>query len=262
MAAYQCAPSVTCNKQERVDLIKRVCEKARADAVDILVFPEMFTTGYAIGSEQVRSHAEESDGETAERVFTLASEYRITIVYGYPELDKFGNVYNSANLISPAIGIDTYRKYMLFGDVDRTQFVAGRKIHKPIEINGVKYGLAICYDIEFPELTRALARAGAEIILVPTANMRPYDFVSDILIPARAVENGVFIVYANYYGDDDSFEYFGKSIICDPLGNVLSKSGAGENLLMADADIEQIKETRLMNNYVNDSSVFPEAIAG
>jgi predicted amidohydrolase len=71
-----------------------------------------------------------------------------------------------------------------------------------VELEGWKLGLLICYDLEFPENARRLALAGAELILVPTANMVPFDFVADVTVRARAFENQCYVAYANYCGHE------------------------------------------------------------
>mgnify|MGYP000044149796 CR=1 FL=1 len=94
--------------------------------------------------------------------------------------------------------------------------------------------MAICYDIEFPEHTRALVRAGAQVILTPTANMRPYVNVSIIQVPGRALENAVTIAYANYTGSEGDLTYVGYSVIAGPDGYPLASKGKGTGLLVAD----------------------------
>ena len=99
-----------------------------------------------------------------------------------------------------------------------------------------RVSLAICYDIEFPEVARALALEGTEFILVPTANMVPYYDVGTKTIPKRAEENSVVIAYANYCGREGSLMYCGSSVIAAPWGSAIVV-GTREmpGLLMADA---------------------------
>ena len=99
--------------------------------------------------------------------------------------------------------------------------------------------MLICYDVEFPEAVRRLAVDGARTVLVPTANMTGYDEVQQILVRARACENGCGVVYANYCGADDLFDYNGLSEICGPGGEVLAQADAqGEQLVVADLPAE------------------------
>ena len=99
------------------------------------------------------------------------------------------------------------------------------------DFDGARVGMLICYDVEFPEAVRRLAADGARTVLVPTANMAGFDVVQQVLVRARACENGCGVVYANYCGADDLFEYNGLSVICGPDGEVLAQAGAqGEQL--------------------------------
>ena len=123
----------------------------------------------------------------------------------------------------------------LFGDVDRRLFVPNPERPAAFDFDGARSGVLICYDVEFPEAVRRLAVGGARTVLVPTANMAGYDDVQQILVPARACENGCGVVYANYCGADDLFEYNGLSEVCGPDGAVLARAGAqGEQLVIAD----------------------------
>ena len=120
---------------------------------------------------------------------------------GLPTLGAEGRVFNTVHLADrTGAARASYAKTHLYGAVDRAQFAPGPALAAPVELDGWKLGLAICYDIEFPEVARALALAGAEAILVPTANMLPFDGVATRLVPARAEENAVFVAYANYVG--------------------------------------------------------------
>jgi predicted amidohydrolase len=128
-----------------------------------------------------------------------------------------------------------HRKVHLYGDLDRDQFAAGGARPAPFDHDGSRVGLLICYDVEFPEAVRSLAAGGARAVYVPTANMTGCEEVQEILVRARACENNCSVVYANYCGADDEFEYNGRSLICGPRGEVLAQAGPkSEELIIAD----------------------------
>ena len=137
-----------------------------ASGADLVVTAEMSTTGYHIGA---RTHelAEPADGPTAARMSALAGETGVALAYGYPEADG-GDVYNSVQLID-ASGQRraNYRKTHLFGDLDKAWFTPGDEPVVQADVAGVRVGLLICYDVEFPELVRAHALAGTELLVVP-----------------------------------------------------------------------------------------------
>ncbi|WP_414940244.1 carbon-nitrogen hydrolase family protein [Amycolatopsis sp. cmx-11-51] len=223
---------------------------AASDA-DLVVTAEMITTGYHIGA---RSHelAEPADGPTAARMSALAAETGVALAYGYPERDG-AHVYNSVQLIGPdGRGLANYRKTHLFGDIDRSWFDPGTEAVVRADLGGVSVGLVICYDVEFPELVRAHALAGTELLLVPTALMSPYELVADTLVPARAYESQLFVVYANRCDTEQELTYCGRSCVVAPTGEVLARAGAGPELISADVDRAALLASRAENTHLAD----------
>lgn len=228
--------------------------EARDLGCTLLVTPEMYLTGYNIGRAEVERLAEPHDGLIATAVARIAREVGIAILFGFPEkVADTNQIFNAAQLVdSTGTRLCTYRKTHLFGDVDDRQFSAGKSRSAVVDLDGWKVAVAICYDIEFPELARACALDGAEILLVPTANMVPYLSVPNRLVPARAEENGVFVAYANYVGTEGDFTYCGLSCICDPAGDDLARAGRGEALLAARLDPARIGQVRQGVTYLQD----------
>ena len=148
--------------------------------------------------------------------------------------------------------VASYDKTHLFGDVDRQQFQAGQCLSDVVLHKGWSLGFAICYDIEFPEVARALAKKGAEVILVPTANMEPFDSVAMRLVPARSEENGVYIAYANFSGADQAFTYNGLSCVTGPDGEDLARAGRGEELIFTDLSKDHVKKIQSTVTYLKD----------
>jgi len=110
-------------------------------------------------------------------------------------------VYNSAAVIGPAgTVLGQYRKTHLFGDFERAAYAPGKSFCQPFSLGGFSLGLLICYDVEFPEAVRATALAGADLILIPTALTPEYAVVPELIVPARALENQVFVAYCNHAG--------------------------------------------------------------
>nr|WP_255638310.1 nitrilase-related carbon-nitrogen hydrolase [Amycolatopsis sp. DSM 110486] len=124
----------------------------------LVVTAEMITTGYAIGAAAVAERAEPADGALAQELGALAAEHGVALVYGYPERNGDA-VYNSVQLLS-AQGerLANYRKTHLFGDLDRGQFSPGADLVVQADLGGLRVGLLICYDVEFPEPVRARPR--------------------------------------------------------------------------------------------------------
>ncbi|MBO0369408.1 carbon-nitrogen hydrolase family protein [Pseudomonas putida] len=236
-----------------LERLQQQAHQAAASGAQLLVCPEMFLTGYNIGSEQVEQLAEESDGPSAMAVVEIAQALGIAIVYGYPERGEDGAIYNSVQLIdSHGRSLANYRKTHLFGELDRAMFDAGSNHFPVVELNGWKVGMLICYDIEFAENARRLALDGAELILVPTANMKPYDFVCQVTVRARAQENQCYLLYANYCGAEGDIHYCGQSSIIGPDGAVLALAGEDECQLHAELDRQQVVAGRQAFPYLQD----------
>jgi len=219
----------------------------------LLVCPEMFLTGYNIGLAAVERLAEAVDGASAMAVGKIAQAHGIAIVYGYPERAEDGAVHNSVQLIDAhGRSLCNYRKTHLFGELDRSLFSAGADHFPVVELDGWKLGLLICYDIEFPENARRLALDGAELILVPTANMTPYDFICQVTVRARAQENQCYLVYANYCGAEQDLQYCGQSSIVGPDGSLLAMAGHDECQLLADLEQRRVQQGRAAFPYLSD----------
>ena len=208
--------------------------QARALGTDLLLCPEMFLTGYAIGPERVAALAEPADGALSRAVASIARRHRVAIVCGYPERHPAGGrPYNAAQFFA-ANGTRRarYRKTRLFGDMDRAQFTAGDTASQAFTWRGWRLGLLICYDVEFPEAVRDLAAQGVDAVLVPTANMREFDEVPLQMVPARARDNRLFVAYANACGHESGLHYGGLSTVAGPAGEPLALAGRRSELLI------------------------------
>jgi predicted amidohydrolase len=235
VAAWQCRPGPldVAGNLRRLDA---ACATAAGQRADVLITPEMFTSGYAIGRAEAERLAEPAGGPVQAAVADLARRHGLAIVFGHPERAPEGRAYNAATMIGPdGVVRGRHRKVHLYGDIDREQFAPGPSRPAAFDLDGARVGMLICYDVEFPEAVRQLAIDGARAVAVPTANMTGCQQVQDVLVRARAIENGCAIGYANYCGADDVFSYGGRSLICGPDGTVLAEaSAAGEELLVAD----------------------------
>ncbi|MEU5422960.1 carbon-nitrogen hydrolase family protein [Streptomyces sp. NPDC001407] len=250
-ALYQGRPGVPASTAETLDDLAAAARRAADAGARLLLTNELYLTGYALGAA-VRERAEPADGPGARAVARIAAEHGLAIGYGYPE--RAGAVlHNSLQLIGPdGERLAHYRKTHLFGDYETAHFTPGDEQVAQADLDGVRLGMLICYDVEFPEPVRAHALAGTELLLTPTALMRPYEIVPQTIVPARAWESQLYIAYANRCGTEGDFAFAGLSCLAAPDGTVRARAGAGEDLIIADVDPALLKASRAENTYLSD----------
>ncbi len=235
-------PASTAEALQRLDVS---AAQARAQGAELLITPEMYLTGYAIGADRVAALAEPANGPLAQAVASIAQRHGIAIVYGYPEHNPSGKPFNAAQAIdADGARLMNTRKTHLFGDMDRAQFSAGDAASQVFTWHGWRLGLLICYDVEFPEAVRGLALQGADAVLVPTANMEPFDEVQRVLLPARALENNLYLAYANACRSEGTLAYNGRSCTNGPDGGVREQAGKDERLLISRLDAAALQHRR------------------
>lgn len=236
---------------ENLKVLDEAADRAAAAGAALLAVPEMFLTGYAIGDDVARL-AEPADGDSADAIAEIAGRHGLAIAYGYPERDG-GRVHNSAQLISAdGTRLANYRKTHLFGCFERDHFEPGGQPVVQAQLNGLTVGLMICYDVEFPENVRAHALAGTDLLVVPTAQMHPFQFVAESVVPVRAFENQLYVAYVNRVGREGEFEFVGLSTLAGPDGVARARAGRGEELVFADADPVALAASREANPYLKD----------
>jgi predicted amidohydrolase len=244
-----------CRDEAPIERLKRLDEMlaSRDGELDLVVCPELFLSGYNVG-ERVRQLAEPRTGSFREAASALARRRRTALVYGYPELAE-DVVYNAAICIdAEGRTIAHHRKLRLPSDFERSTFSTG-DAYTSFRLKGWDVAMLVCYDVEFPETVRACSTRGAQLIVAPTALRREWAFVARTVIPTRAFENGVFLAYANYCGNEGTFEYLGESCFVSPKGAVTA-AGDQETLLTADLDAAEIKAARQVLPYLEDCAVF------
>lgn len=226
-------------------------ERAAAQGADLLVAPELALPGYGAGYAMAQL-AEPEGGAQTTALKAMALRHGVAIVAGLAEINC-AEVYNAAVFTDGARYV-IYRKSHLYGDYERGLFRPGEPAAVTFDFKGVRCGMLICYDVEFPENVRRLAQAGAQVVLTPTAAPAgpTADFISEHVIPVRAFENQVFVAYADHSGDDGRFEFAGRSHVAGPDGGTLAIAGRDEALLIADLDPAAYDASRCENPYLTD----------
>lgn len=243
--------SVPGDKNWQLTAISEVARHLK-DRADLLVTPELFATGYRIPADDMRALAEPADGDFGQAVAALAKETGVAILYGFPE--RAGDlVYNSVQ----AFGGDgkrlvLYRKLHLPSADERAIFATGDKL-ATFDLCGFTVAPLICYDVEFPESVRACVAAGADLIVAPTALRKHWSQIAETMIPVRALENGVFLAYANQAGSEADWHYAGLSCIIGPDGQALVRAGDEPAVILAELDKSAVAKARARLTYREDA---------
>ena len=212
---------------------------------DVVVLPELWTTGYF--PTPIEKFADKNSERTANFISKLSKELNMNIVAGSIIAEVDGKFYNRC-LVSDRRGkiIATYDKAHLFTFAGEEKiFTAGDKI-VTVEIDGVKCGLAICYDLRFPEFIRKIALQGAEILFIPAAWSLKRLTPRQILTKARAIEDQIFVVFVNSAGISE---------IINPLGEVIFESDTAEKIFNVEIDLESRKKFIATMNLLADRNL-------
>lgn len=236
---------------EYVQGLARAAKRARAAGAELLVTPELSLTGYHTTVAGVE-HAALSAARLAESAAAIAAQEGIAIVYGCPERTPEGT-YNTVQLVD-ARGdlLAVHRKSHLYGAVEGTVFTPGEGALVQATVGDITVGLLICYEVEFPELVRAHALRGTQLLVVPSALARPWGVVARTVVPTRAFESQLYVTYVNWSGVDGRVRYCGLTRVANPHGQVSTAPERGDELLLADIDPAEITSARQRTPYLAD----------
>lgn len=234
------------NRKRAADAIAAAASSGAA----LIVLPELCVSGYVFeDAEEARRAAEPIDGATVAGWRAQSARERIVIIGGICELDEEGEVRNSAVVIESGELLALYRKTHLW-DREKLMFVPGEEPPPVVETSLARIGLMICYDSFFPETIRALALAGAELIVVPANNPvlgpelepLPAEFV---LGSGAAHVSRVFVALCDRTGHERGVGWVGATAIIDPDGRILTKRMNGEGIVYAEVDPALARDKRL-----------------
>lgn len=207
----------------------------------IVVFPEMIETGYTVSA--MSEHGGLPQNDVPGVVGAIAAGLKIGILCGIAERTEH-HLYNTTGYFSTTgCWAGNYRKMHLFGE-EKAIFAPGEK-GVLCRLDEFTAGLQICYDIRFPELSRALVMRGANLLIVSAA--WPAERIDQCitLCRARAIENQCYLVLSNRCGKDENFAFGGESVIVTPTGDILKKAAPREEtVLVEELDIKTVRDVR------------------
>lgn len=247
-----CQLKVTDNKTNNLRNAQKMIEDSAAHGADIIILPEMFNCPY--DSSFFNRFSESYPGETVNLLSGLARLHSIYVIGGsIPELD--GNrIYNTSySFDRKGCLIGKHRKIHLF-DVEIKEGISFKESETitagsdatVIETEFCKIGVAICYDMRFPELIRKMVLSGAKIIVVPAAfNMTTGPAHWHILARTRALDNQAYFIAASPARDEKaSYVAYGHSLVADPWGDIISEASDKEEIIFSEIDLDFIEKIR------------------
>jgi predicted amidohydrolase len=252
----QRAPALL-NKEENLKTIEKEVLKAGKKGSDLVMFGELFLTGYRI-KDRVSQLAETSSGLSIKRIAKVAKCSGCHVLFGMPEKDQRvrGLIYNSAVLVSPKGKVDVYRKWFLpnFGPFEEKIHYTPGKGLRVFDTDIGRIGVFICYDIFFPELAKAYALMGAELLAVISAAPSSSRFFFEHLAQARAIENAMPLAYCNLVGVEEGLKFFGGSVLVGARGGILAKAKVyEEEVLTGEVDPAEVDFARFHRPTVRDT---------
>jgi predicted amidohydrolase len=226
-------------------------KKAAREACDIIVFPEMFDTGFSMNISALRK---DGKGETEGVLSGLAKKYGLNVVAGFAE--KTAGRKKAKNLASvfdrSGSVIASYAKMRPFTFADEDKYFSSGNSSVVFSVEGVPASVFICYDLRFPELFREVAREVLIIFVIANWPERRKDHW-ETLLKARAIENQCFVIGVNRTGKDgNGIRYPGASHVYGPTGKDLCAGGRGEQFIACEIDPGEVMKVRCQFPFLND----------
>lgn len=247
-----CQMKVTMEKQQNLEKAGAMIRKAAKDGARVIALPEMFNCPYS--NNYFREFSEGEDGPTVSFLSSLARELGIYLVGGsIPELSG-DQVYNTSYCFDKEGGlIGKHRKVHLF-DIDvkggirfmESDTLTPGSDMTVIDTEFCKIGVAICYDVRFPELFRKMTLAGAKLMILPGAfNMTTGPAHWDLTMRARALDNQVYFAAVSPARDTEGpYQAYGNSCVTSPWGEFCGKTDSRESIVYSDIDLDYVEEIR------------------
>ncbi|MCP4728357.1 MAG: carbon-nitrogen hydrolase family protein, partial [bacterium] len=236
-------------------------EKAAEKGAEIICFPEMsfspFFPQYP-ADRQYFDLAETIPGPLVERFQKACAQNGIAAVINMYEKDGNGRYFDCSPVIDKKGKLLGKSQMMHIAELpnynEKYYYWEGTTGYPVYDLGNFKFGIAICYDRHYPEQIRALTLSGAQVVFVPTAtSLTELKNIWEVEMQAASVANQIFIAVANHAGQDDKINYFGKSFVTDPKGDILEMAGdSDDELVVIELDTDEIEKTRQILPFLRD----------
>ena len=226
--------------EENLSKARAAISRAAAKGVQLAVLPEMWSAGYDY--KRLAKHAAETP-RVIEEVCRLSFEHKMVVVGSLPEAED-GKIFNTAYVVDNGEILDKYRKLHMFSTMGEDRFLSPGDRSLVVSTSVGRLGIAICYDLRFPELFRKMALEGAEIICLPAEWPKPRQEHWRTLLRARAMENQLFVIATNCCGIQGQLDFFGMSLLLSARGEVLAEGGETDVELIATFELQEMIDYR------------------
>lgn len=228
------------NIEHNLSKVAAAIKRVAAQGVQLAVLPEMWSAGYDY--KRLVKHAAETP-RVIETICKLSAQHNMVVVGSLPE-EADGKIYNTAYVVDCGEVLDSYRKLHMFSTMGEDRFLSPGDQTLVVPTSVGRLGIAICYDLRFPELFRKMALEGAEIICLPAEWPKPRQEHWRTLLRARAMENQLFVVATNCCGLQGKLDFFGMSLLLSAKGEVLAEGGEVDAELTATFDYQEMVDYR------------------
>jgi omega-amidase len=264
------------DRYENLVKASHLIERAAQNSCELIIFPEMFNSGYSMSSETV---CESMDGDTLSTLSDLAKSHNINIIAGLAVIRRAkeiqalerqaeqedsdeGQAASSQLAVNIAVLINNqgelvsdYVKNYPFTLAGEKQVYATGQQQTTYQLNGYTGSTFICYDLRFPELFRQVAKHVDFMVVIaswPSTRQNHWE----LLLQARAIENQCFVIGVNRIGKDgNQLSYTGGSLVCDPMGKVLSLGSASQEYIETTIELADTKRTREQFPFLDDMKI-------
>ncbi|TLZ55127.1 MAG: carbon-nitrogen hydrolase family protein [Methanobacteriota archaeon] len=262
MRASRCGPVKAALAQldatvgDKTKNLKKLEKAVAAAKADLFLAGELFLSGY-MARDAFAQLAEPIDGPAVKTAQFIAREYSTHLVFGMPEREESTKrLFNTSILVAPDGKVASYRKVYLanFGPFEEGLYFGRGDGLTLVETKLGKIGLLICYDAFFPELAKAYALQGADLLAIISASPATSKPFFDRILPARAIENALPVLYANLVGTELNIVFQGGTQAIGPRGEDLGKAADFvESTVLANVDLRDVKTARTFRPTLRDT---------
>lgn len=267
LVQMQCAENTDANIERAIAGV----EEAAGKGAEVICLPELFRSRYFCQSEDVAFFdlAESIPGPSTARLAEVARQRKVTIIASLFER-RVAGVYHNTTVILDAAGqiVGKYRKMHIPDDpsyYEKFYFTPGDLGFASFPVGPVNIGVLICWDQWFPEAARLTALSGAQILFYPTAigwlsrDKEQYGVEQhnawETVQRGHAISNGLFVAAVNRVGREGELEFWGRSFVADPMGNLIARAGEGEETVIVDLDLGRIESVRRNWPFLRDRRI-------